>query len=65
MRKLAVLFFLTVLSIGAYAQQNRGRMSDLSDNYGASDNEWLIPLIILLLIGCLFLSAWIKGQNKK
>ena len=53
-----------VITFGIYAQQNRGRMSDFNDNYGANDNEFIIPLIIILLIGVLFLSAWIKGKNK-
>lgn len=44
---------------------NRGRMSDLSDNYGARDNEFMIPIIILLILGGLFLSAWIKGNSNK
>lgn len=65
MRQLAILFFLTAFSIGTYAQQTKGRMSDLSDDYGAADNEWIIPLITLLVIGGLFLAGWIKGQNKK
>ena len=57
---------MTLISIISYAQHgNRGRVSDLSDNYGARDNEFMIPLIILLILGGLFLSAWIKGKSNK
>ena len=40
-------------------------MSDLCDDYGVRDNEFMIPLIILLILGGLFLSAWIKGKSNK
>ena len=41
----------------------RGR---IDDNYGARENEWMIPLIILIILACLFIYAWIAGQiNKK
>lgn len=66
MRKLALLFFMSLLSFISYAQHgNRGRMSDLSDDYGVHNNEFIIPLIILLILGVLFLSAWIKGKSNK
>ncbi|WP_304472816.1 hypothetical protein [uncultured Duncaniella sp.] len=66
MRKLALLFFMSLLSFISYAQHgNRGRMSDLSDDYGVRDNEFMIPLIILLILGGLFLKAWIKGNSNK
>lgn len=66
MRKLALLFFMSLLSFISYAQHgNRGRMSDLCDDYGVRDNEFMIPLIILLILGGLFLSALIKGKSNK
>ena len=65
MRKLAILFFLTVLSIGTYAQQNKGRMSDLNDNYGTSDNEIFIPLILLIILGGMVLYGLITDNSKR
>lgn len=65
MRKLAILFFMTVLSIGAYVQQNRGRMSDLNGNYGVSDNEPFIPLILLIVLGGMVLYGLITDNSKR
>lgn len=65
MKRLAFTLFMSVFTIGAYALQNRGRMSDLSNNYGGRDNEFLIPLVMLLLFGGFILIGLIKGKNNK
>jgi len=57
---------MSLISFLSSAQHGgRGRISDLSDDYGVRDNEFMIPLIILLILGGLFLSAWIKGNSSK
>ena len=60
MRKFAFFGFLTTVFFEVSAQRGR-----IDDNYGARENEWMIPLIILIILACLFIYAWIAGQIKK